>query len=64
MTKEYRLSMLNEALRQSRQTDSTVVLLLDGDKAIFSFDEYKACELAKMFGYTVYAKCKHGYLIL
>lgn len=63
MTREYKMSVLNMALKESKNGEITVVLL-DGDSAMIVHGEEKAASLAKIFGYTVYAKCKNGGLFL
>ena len=63
MTKEYRHTVLNQALRQSMDGQLCIVLL-DKDTAVIMHDERKAQNFVKMFGYRVYAKCKDGNLIL
>lgn len=63
MTREYRFTVLNTALRQSLD-GNTYVVLLDKDTAIIVQGDKQAANLVKLYGYRVYAKCKDGNMIL
>jgi hypothetical protein len=63
MTREYRITVLKTALRQSKDGQLYVVLL-DKDTAMIVQGEKQAANLVQLFGYRVYAKCKDGYMIL
>lgn len=63
MTKEFRKTVLNQAINQSKDGNLYVVLL-DKDTAMIVKGEKEAAFMVKTFAYRVYAKCKDGYMVL